>query len=97
MWEYGHHFCKEVVDDGRMTQDCGVEVEFEQSSHASHHDQNLIWGTLGYVGNIQEIIRVDFSSFQFVIFICKGWDTFYRNNVKEDCDSGMICINSRKM
>ena len=80
-----------------MTQYCGVEVKFNQSSRASHHDQNTIHGKLGYARNIQEIIQVDFSSFQCVIFRCKWWDTFDHNNVKEDCDSGMICINSKNM
>ena len=97
MWAYGHHFHPEDVDDVHMTQDCGVEVKFKQYSFASQCVQNLIWGTLGYVGKIQEIIRVDFSSFQCVIFRCKWWDTFDWNNVKEDCDSEMICINSKNM
>ena len=97
MWAYGHHFSIENADDGHMTQDCGVEVEFDQSSRASHCDQNLVWGTLGYAGKIQEIIEVDFSSFQCVIFRCKWWDTFDRSSVKEDRDSRLICINSRKM
>jgi len=87
----------EDVDDGCMTQDCGMEVEFDQSSYASHREQNLMQGTLGYIGKIQEIIQVDFSSFQCVIFRCKWWETFDWNNVKEDRDSGMISINSRKM
>jgi hypothetical protein len=97
MWAYGHHFHTKYVDDGHITQDCGVEVQFDQSSHASHHDQNLIEGKLGYIGKIQEIMKVDFSSFQCVIFCCKWWDTFDRRNVKEDRDSGLICMNSKKM
>ena len=76
MWAYGHHFRIENVDAGNITKDCGVEAEFNQYSHASHCDQNLMQGTLDYVGNIQEIIHVDFSPFQFVIFRCKWWDTF---------------------
>ena len=52
---------------------------------------------LGYVGKIQEIIEVDFSSFQCVIFWCKWWDTFDQNNLKEYRDSRFICINFRKM
>jgi hypothetical protein len=68
MWAYGHHFHTEDVNDGHMTQDCGVEVEFEKSSCSSHHDQNTIHRKLGYIENIQEIIQVDFSSFQSVIF-----------------------------
>ena len=80
-----------------MTQDCGVEVKFDQYSRATHGNQNLVRGTLGYVGKIQEINEVDFSPFQYVIFRCKWWDTFDRNNVKEDHDSRLICINSRNM
>ena len=52
---------------------------------------------LGYVGKIQEIIEVQFSSFQCVIFRWKWWDTSDQNNVKEDRDSGSICINARIM
>jgi hypothetical protein len=40
---------------------------------------------------------VDFSSFQCVIFFSKWWDTFNRRNLKEDHESGLICINSKKM
>jgi hypothetical protein len=97
MWAYGHHFRTEYVDDDRITQDCGEEVEFNQSSRASHRDENLIEGKLGYMGKIQEIMQVDLSSFQCVIFCCKWRDTFDRINVKEDRDSGIICINSKKM
>jgi hypothetical protein len=98
MWAYGHHFRIEYADDGHITQDCAFEVKFDQSSTcASHRDQNLIEGNLGYIRKIQEIMQVDFSSFQCVIFCCKWWDTFDQRNVKEDRDSGIICINSKKM
>ena len=97
MWAYKHHFHTEDVDDGHVTQDCGVEVEFDQSSRSSHYDKNLIEGKLGYVGKIQETMQVDFSPFQCIIFKCKWWDTFGRNNVKVDHDSGLIYINSKKM
>jgi hypothetical protein len=39
---------------------------------------------------------VDFSSFQCVIFSCKWHDTFDWSNEKEDCDSGLVCIKSKK-
>jgi hypothetical protein len=48
----GHHFRIEDVDDGHLKQDCGIEAEFDQSGHASHPDENLIEGKLGYVGKI---------------------------------------------
>ena len=97
MWDYGHHFHTRDIDDGCVTQDCGMQVEFNQSICASHYDRNLIEGMLRYVEKIQEIIQVDLSSFQCVLFKCKWWDTFDMNNLKEDRDSGLICINSRKM
>ena len=34
------------VDDGHVTLDCRVEIDFDQSSHASHHDENLMEGSL---------------------------------------------------
>ena len=71
MWAYGHHFQTEYANDEHITQDCGVEAEFNQSSHASHCDQNLIEGKLGYIGMIQEIMQVDFSYFHCVSFSCK--------------------------
>ena len=53
IWAYGNHFHTKNYDDGHITQDFGVEVKFDQSSKASHHDQNLVRGTLGYVRKIQ--------------------------------------------
>jgi hypothetical protein len=74
MWEYGHNFKIKYVDDGNITQDCGVEVDFNQSSHASHHYQNLIERKLDYIVKIQEIMQVDFSTFQCIIyFFASGW------------------------
>lgn len=97
VWAYGHPFPTKDVDDGCMAQEYGVEVEFNQSSHASHCDKNLVQRTLGYVRNIQEIIQVDLPLFQCVPFRCKWWDTFDHNNVKEDHDSGLISINARNI
>ena len=31
MWDYGHHFQIEDDDGERATQDCGVEVKFDQN------------------------------------------------------------------
>lgn len=96
MWAYGHDFHTKDIDDGNMIQDCGVKDDFDQSSHARHHDQTLIEGKLGYNGNIQEIMQVDISSFQCVIFCHKWWDTFDTSNVNEYHNSEIICINSKK-
>jgi len=96
MLVYGNNFFIEYFDDGHITKDCGVEVKFDQSIRASHCDENMIKGKVGYIGKMQEIMQVDLPSFQCVIFSCKWWDTFDHINVKEYCDSGLICMNSKK-
>ena len=68
MSAYGHHFHKENSDARNIKQDCGVEVEFDQSSRSNHHDQNLVRGMLGYVEKIQEIIEVGFLFFPMCYF-----------------------------
>lgn len=93
---YGHHFCTKDVDDGYVMLDCVGKIKFKQSSHASHCHQNLIKGKLVYVEKMQQIMQVDFLTFQCVILRCKWWDTFYWSNVKENCDSGIVCINSKR-
>ena len=52
MWAYGLHFRTKNDDDGHLTHDCGIEVEFDQSSRASHRDRNLIGEMFGYVRKI---------------------------------------------
>jgi hypothetical protein len=74
-----------------------VEVEFDQYIHDNHHDQKLIKGKLGYIGKIQDVMQVELSSFQCVIFSFKWWDTIDRRNVKDKHDSGIIYMNSKKM
>ena len=51
----------------------------------------------GYIKKIQDIVQVGFSSLKWVIFRWKRWHSFNQNNVKEYCDSGLICINSKNM
>jgi len=60
IWAHENHFLTKDANNGRDTLDYGVEVEFDQSSHAHYCDQNLIKGKLGYIGKIQEIMQVDF-------------------------------------
>ena len=67
MWAYGHHFHTKDANDGCVTVEYGVKIKFNQSSHASHRDHNIIEAKSGYIEKIQEIMQVEFSSFQCVI------------------------------
>ena len=56
MWAYGRHYRVERVDVKRRTFDCGVMVDFKQSSWASSKYKNIVEGNLQYVGKIQKIL-----------------------------------------
>jgi hypothetical protein len=72
MSAYGHHFRTNDADDGCVTLDHGLEVEFEKSSHSNDPDQNLIERKLGYIRKIQEIMQVEFSSFNVLFLGASG-------------------------
>ena len=46
MWAYGRHYHVERIDLKRCSFDCGVMVDFKQSSRASSKDKNIIEGNL---------------------------------------------------
>jgi hypothetical protein len=72
MWVYGHHFFTKYVDDGHFTQDCRVEIEFDQSSHDIHHDQNLIEGKLGYIGRSKRSCKWTSHHFNVLFTVASG-------------------------
>lgn len=79
MWEYGRHYCVEHVDEKRQSFDCGIMVDFKQSSQSISKATNIIEGNLQYVGKIQEIIELDYHSFKCCIFKCRWYEAFERN------------------
>jgi len=95
MWAYGRHYRVEIVDVKIRTFDCGVMVDFKQSSRASSKDKNIVEGNLQYVGKIQEIIELDYRSFKCCIFKCKWYEAFERTR-RHDTHSGLFSIDSSK-
>jgi len=93
MWAYGQHFRIEKIDHNRVTFDYGVMVNFHQAIHECKIDKNLIEGTLQHVGKIQQIIQLDYRSFQCVVFICKWFDTLDRRTILHDDNSEYYLIN----
>jgi hypothetical protein len=69
---YGHHFHTEDANDVHITQYCGMDIDFDQSSHARHHDQNLIEWKLGYIGKIQEIMQWTSNIFNVLFLVASG-------------------------
>jgi len=46
MWAYGQHYHVESVDVKILSFDCGIVVDFKQSSRESSKDKNIIEGNL---------------------------------------------------
>lgn len=84
MWAYGKHFIIEKNDERRMIFDYGVMAYFDQESHASLRDTNLIQGKIKHVGKIQEIIQLVYRSFQCMIFKCKPLNILDRRTILHD-------------
>jgi hypothetical protein len=95
MWAYGRHYRVESVDVKRRSFDCGIMVDFKQSSRASSKDKNIIEGNLQYVGKIQEIIELDYRSFKCCIFKCRWYEAFERTQ-RHDTHSGLFSIDSSR-
>ena len=70
MWAYGWHYHVEIVDVKRWYFDCGIMVDFKQSSRPTSKYKNIIEGDLQYVGIIKEIIEMDYHSYKYCIFKC---------------------------
>ena len=96
MWAYGRHYRVESVDVKRRSFDCGIMVDFKQSSRASSKDKNIIEGNLQYVGKIQEIIELDYRSFKCCIFKCRWYEAFERTR-RHDSHSGLFSIDSSRL
>jgi hypothetical protein len=72
MWEYGDHY-RVDPDDGHpshATYNYGVACIFIQASCSSIQDQNIIVADLQYVGMLKEIVVVNYSGLQLILFKC---------------------------
>jgi len=96
MWSYGQHFIIKNYDHNRVTFYYVVMVDFDQASRASTKDKNLIEGTLQYVEKIQQIIQLNYWSFQYVVFICKYFYTHNSRKILHDDNNEYFAINSTK-
>ena len=99
LWSHGRHFRVEKIDKKWLNSDCGVMASFSQDSRASARDLNLINAELDYVGNIINILKVDFRIFHFFILDVKWFKVVCRGpqaTVRRDA-SGFFQIDSTKL
>ncbi len=72
MWEYGNHYRADLEDGhpSHATYDSRVACIFIQVSHSLVQDQNIIVADLQYVKMLKEIVVVNYSGLQLVLFKC---------------------------
>ena len=95
----GRHFRVQKIDKNCVTSYFGVMAMFTQDSRAISKDLNVINVELDHVGNIINILKVQFRIFHFYILdvqwfkvVCRGPQA----TVRQDA-SGFFLINSTKL
>ena len=56
MWAYDQHYHVESIDVKRWLFDCGIMVDFKQSSRASSKDKNIIEGNYNMLGKYNKLL-----------------------------------------
>ena len=78
MYAYGNHIRVRGAEVDLSTCDSGVAATFLQSCRSSSSDRNMRTTNLEYVGWVEEIISVDYGTFEVVVLYC----TWARANKK---------------
>ena len=88
MYAYGYHFRVKSVEEGvRSTCDSGVAAIFRQPCLSGRQDQNILNAELEYIGQISEIVELNYGRHCTVLLICEWVKANYRGRnaiVKKD-------------
>lgn len=69
MWSEGRHFCTQLIDKRRTTNDCGVMGNFDTVNNEAC-----------YCGMIDKILKIDFRTFHTYILDCKWFEGVSRRH-----------------
>jgi hypothetical protein len=93
----GIYFRVERVHNGKQARDYGVSISFDQTSCAISWAANLIQEQLGYVNTIQDVIELDYRSFQCVFFKYKWFNIFDRmTSIRYGLNSDLYSIDMHR-
>lgn len=70
MYAFGNHIRCASAEVTMKTIDCGVAATFEQECRSSASDRNIVVANLEYIGKVEEILELDYGSFQVVVLYC---------------------------
>lgn len=88
MYAYGYHYrVKSAEETITKTCDSGVAAIFRRSCRSGSRDQNPIDATLEYIGQIVEILELDYGRHCTIVLVCEWVKANYRGRnatVKKD-------------
>ena len=88
MYAYGYHYrVRGAKQNSRSTYDSGVAAVFRQACRSGRQDQNLVAADLEYVGQILEIVELNYRRHSVVLLVCDWVKANYRGRnatVKKD-------------
>jgi len=87
MWAFGNHFRVASYERRLATLDYGVAATFRRPWRASARDRNFVEADVEYVGELEEIVELDYRGTCVVVFVCRWIKAHYRGptaTVKKD-------------
>ena len=98
LWSYGRYFRVYQIDHKRLTCDSGVMASFEKEIQGEQGSASQV-SKINYCGRIQNIIKVDFRTFEMFIFYVQWFKavTHGRNPTIQRDASSFVAIDSSKL
>ena len=78
MWAFGSRFRVASCEQSLQTQDFGVAATFTRPWRASARDQNVVEADVEYIGELEEIVELDYRQSCVVVFVCRWVRANYR-------------------
>ena len=68
---YGNHYRVKTAELSLTTCDSGIAAKYRRPWRSGLRDQNLVEAVVEYVGNLQNIVELDYTNHCIVIFVCE--------------------------
>ncbi len=77
MYAYGNHIRVASAKEHLTTSDCDVVATFEQECILGPSDQRPVLAKLEYVGQVEEILELNYGVLNTIVFLCNWVKTNY--------------------
>ena len=87
MWAFGAHFRVASFERSLQTCDCGVAATFIRPWRSNARDRNPVEANIEYLGQVEEIVELDYRRTCVVVLVCRWVRANYRGpnaSVKRD-------------